>query len=122
MDVLIIGAGQSGLAVAFYLRRTKLSFRLLDRQEAPGGAWQHTWNSLRLFSPARFSSLPGRIMEGGPDHYPTRDEAIAKVVTLVLSPGGKLASQIAGPGARLASIVKAIEEKLEKGEAIAKAG
>ncbi len=77
MDVLIIGAGQSGLAVAFYLRRTKLSFRLLDRQEAPGGAWQYTWDSLRLFSPARFSSLPGRIMEGGPDHYPTRDEALA---------------------------------------------
>lgn len=54
--------------------------------------------------------------------YPTREEAVGKVVTLVLSPARKLAGQIKGPGSRLASIVKAIEEKLEKGEAIAKAG
>ncbi len=50
--------------------------------------------------------------------FPTRDEAIAKVVTLVLSPGGKLVSQLKGPGSTLASILKSIEEKLEKGETI----
>jgi len=52
--------------------------------------------------------------------FPTRDEAIAKDVTLILSPGRKLVASIKGPGGRLAGIVKAIEEKLEKGEAIAK--
>src|SRR5690606_10827601 len=76
LDVVVIGGGQAGLATAFYLRRTGLSWVVLDAQDRPGGAWLHTWESLRLFSPARFSSLPGWVMEGGPDYYPTRDEAI----------------------------------------------
>ncbi len=75
-EVVVIGGGQAGLAVGFYLRRTDLSWIILDDQERPGGAWQRTWDGLRLFSPARFSSLPGWIMPGGTDEYPTRDEAI----------------------------------------------
>ncbi|GED00336.1 monooxygenase [Kocuria varians] len=63
MDVAIIGAGQAGLAVGWYLRRrTDLSFVILDGQETTGGAWRHTWPSLRLFSPSSYSSLPGRLM------------------------------------------------------------
>lgn len=54
--------------------------------------------------------------------YPTKDEAIGQLVTLVVSPGRKLAAQIKGPGSKVAGLVKAIEEKLEKGETIAKAG
>ncbi|MCC6950589.1 MAG: 50S ribosomal protein L10 [Phycisphaerales bacterium] len=54
--------------------------------------------------------------------FPTKDEAIANVVTLVVSPARKLVAQIKGPGATVAGLVKAIEGKLEKGEAIAKAG
>lgn len=73
----MIGGGQAALAAGFYLRRTGLSFVLLDEQDAPGGAWQHGWPSLRLFSPARWSSLPGWLMPEGADTYPTRDEAIA---------------------------------------------
>jgi putative flavoprotein involved in K+ transport len=76
-DVLVIGAGQSGLAVGYYLRRAGVSFALLDAEKAPGGAWQHAWNSLRLFSPADASSLPGWLMprpaDGG---YPTRQHTI----------------------------------------------
>ena len=60
LDVAVVGAGQAGLAVGYHLRRTGLSFALLDEQEAPGGAWRHVWPSLRLFSPAAHSSLPGR--------------------------------------------------------------
>ncbi len=48
-DVVIIGGGQAALAVAYFLRRTPLSFVILDAQEEPGGAWRHGWNSLRLF-------------------------------------------------------------------------
>jgi ribosomal protein L10 len=51
--------------------------------------------------------------------FPTRDEAIAQDVTLILGPGRKLVGAIKGPGSNLAGIIKAIEEKLEKGEAIA---
>lgn len=54
--------------------------------------------------------------------YPTRDEAIATAVTLVLSPGRKLLGAVKGPGGRLLGIVKSIEEKLEKGETIARLG
>lgn len=52
--------------------------------------------------------------------YPTREEAIAQDITLILGPGRKLLGAVKGPGGRLAGILKAIEEKLEKGEAIAK--
>jgi putative flavoprotein involved in K+ transport len=75
-DVVVVGGGQAGLAVGYYLRRTGLSFEILDAQEEPGGAWLHGWDSLRLFSPARFSSLPGWMMPGGADRYPRRDEAL----------------------------------------------
>jgi putative flavoprotein involved in K+ transport len=75
-DVIVIGGGQSGLAIGYYLRRTGLSYIILDNHEEAGGAWLHTWKSLRLFSPAQWSSLPGMIMSGGGDYYPTRDEAI----------------------------------------------
>ena len=75
-DVVVIGGGQSALSVAYYLRRTNLSYVLVDDSPAPGGAWRHTWASLRLFSPAQWSSLPGRLMTGGTNYYPTRDEAL----------------------------------------------
>jgi cation diffusion facilitator CzcD-associated flavoprotein CzcO len=77
VDVLIIGGGQAGLAVGYYLRRTGLSYRILDAEPAPGGAWQHTWDSLTLFSPATWSSLPGWIMPGGSARYPERDAVLA---------------------------------------------
>ena len=76
-DVIVIGGGQSGLAVGYYLRRTGLSYIILDNQKQSGGAWLHTWKSLRLFSPAQWSSLPGMIMSGGSHQYPDRNETIA---------------------------------------------
>ncbi|WP_440902002.1 FAD-dependent oxidoreductase, partial [Actinosynnema sp.] len=69
---LIVGGGQAGLATAFYLRRRGIEHVVLDEQTGPGGAWLHTWKSLRLFSPAAYSSLPGWPMppttsDGYPD-------------------------------------------------------
>ncbi|MFE7760563.1 ArsO family NAD(P)H-dependent flavin-containing monooxygenase [Streptomyces sp. NPDC057438] len=61
-DVVVIGGGQAGLAAGYHLRRLGIDFVVLDARPAPGGAWQHTWDSLRLFSPAAYSSLPGRLM------------------------------------------------------------
>lgn len=75
-DVIVIGGGQAGLAVGYYLRRTGLAFVILDAEEGPGGAWRHAWPSLRLFSPAKWSSLPGWIMSGGVDYYPSVDETL----------------------------------------------
>lgn len=66
VDVAVLGAGQAGLAVGYYLRRAGLTpqsgYVLLDANPAPGGAWAHMWPSLRLFSPAEYSSLPGWLM------------------------------------------------------------
>jgi putative flavoprotein involved in K+ transport len=76
IDVLVIGGGQSALAAGFYLRRSGLSYVLLDDQEGPGAAWRHAWASLRLFSPAQWSSLPGWQMPAGAE-YPHRDDVVA---------------------------------------------
>lgn len=77
LDAVVIGAGQARLAVARELSRTSLSFVVLDTQEGPGGAWRQAWDSLQLFSPARWSSLPGFLMPGGESGAPSRDEVIA---------------------------------------------
>ncbi|GIH78210.1 ArsO family NAD(P)H-dependent flavin-containing monooxygenase [Planobispora longispora] len=78
VDVAVIGGGQAGLAAGYYLRRAGADFVILDAQEQPGGAWRHAWPSLRLFSPAQYSSLPGRMMpipEGG--GYPSAADVVA---------------------------------------------
>ena len=77
LDVAVVGGGQAGLAVGYYLRRAGFTFAIFDAAEGPGGAWRRGWDSLRAFSPARWSSLPGWIMPGGPDGYPTRDEVVS---------------------------------------------
>ena len=76
VDVAIIGAGQAALATAWFLRRTGLSYVLLDAEDGAGGAWRHAWDSLRLFSPAEWSSIAGWMMPAR-QGYPTRDEVIA---------------------------------------------
>lgn len=77
VDVLIIGGGQAALACAYFLKRTSLSFRVVDAEEGPGGAWRHAWNSLRLFSPASWSSIAGRMMDATDQGYPTRADILA---------------------------------------------
>ncbi|MFH8564618.1 ArsO family NAD(P)H-dependent flavin-containing monooxygenase [Streptomyces sp. NPDC017988] len=62
VDVVVIGGGQAGLAAGYHLRRLGLDFVILDAQPMSGGAWRHAWDSLHLFSPAAYSSLPGRLM------------------------------------------------------------
>lgn len=74
-DVVIIGAGQSALATAYFARRHALDVALLDARPQPGGAWREAWDSLRLFSPAQWSSLPGWPMPATPG-YPSRDHVV----------------------------------------------
>jgi len=76
LDVLVIGAGQAGLAAAYTLTKQGLNFQILEASEIAAGSWPHYYQSLKLFSPARFSSLPGMPFPGAPDRYPVRDEVI----------------------------------------------
>jgi len=76
-EILVVGGGQSGLAVGYFLRRLNRPFAILDAEPAPGGAWRHGWESLRLFSPAEASSLPGwKLPPAGEGGYPGRDHVI----------------------------------------------
>jgi putative flavoprotein involved in K+ transport len=77
VDTLVIGAGQAGLAAGYQLQRAGRSFTILDAGAQPGGSWPQYYSSLRLFSPARFSSLPGLRFPGYPERYPARDEVVA---------------------------------------------
>ena len=76
LDVVVIGGGQAGLACSYFLRRANLRFAILDGEQSAGGAWLHAWDSLHLFSPAQWSSLPGWPMPAGDEGYPHRDEVI----------------------------------------------
>ncbi|WP_111893599.1 ArsO family NAD(P)H-dependent flavin-containing monooxygenase [Acinetobacter sp. MB5] len=76
IDVVIIGGGQAALSTAYFLNRKKISFVILDDQNQAGGAWQHAWESLRLFSPNTWSSLSGWLMPPTAQTYPTRNEVI----------------------------------------------
>ncbi|WP_231863306.1 NAD(P)-binding domain-containing protein [Brevibacterium ravenspurgense] len=76
-DVVVIGGGQAGLAAGYFLRRAGLEFVILDDYAGPGGAWQHGWQSLRLFSPAEYSPLPGWPMPAQKgESFPTADHVV----------------------------------------------
>jgi putative flavoprotein involved in K+ transport len=76
-DLLVIGSGQAGLAAGYQLQRAGLSFIILEGAPEVGGSWPHYYDSLRLFSPAGRSSLPGMPFPGEARHYPARDEVRA---------------------------------------------
>lgn len=72
-DVIVVGAGQAGLAMGFYLREMGLNFLLVDGAPQAGHSWRQRWDSLMLFTPARFSSLPGWPMPEPETKRPTKD-------------------------------------------------
>jgi putative flavoprotein involved in K+ transport len=74
VDTVIIGGGQAGLAMGTELARQKRDFVILDAQPRVGDAWRARWDSLRLFTPARFDGLPGMPFPGDGLSFPTKDE------------------------------------------------
>src|SRR5690349_15016269 len=73
-DVIVIGAGQAGLSVGYYLARAGLRFVILDGNARVGDSWRKRWDSLRLFSPAHLDGLAGMPFPASPGHFPTKDE------------------------------------------------
>jgi putative flavoprotein involved in K+ transport len=75
VEVLVIGAGQAGLAVGWHLREQGItSFLLLDAGAEVGHVWRNRWDSLRLFTPSEYDGLPGMPFPAPAGTYPTKDE------------------------------------------------
>lgn len=74
LDVIIIGAGQAGLSLAWHLRRAQLRYLLVDAAPEVGHSWRSRWDSLRLFSPAEYDGLPGAPFPAAPGTHPTKDQ------------------------------------------------
>ena len=75
-DVLVIGAGQSGLAIGRQLQQRGRTFLIVDAEPETGHVWRSRWDSLTLFTAARYSGLPGLPFPGDPDSYPTKDAVV----------------------------------------------
>jgi putative flavoprotein involved in K+ transport len=74
VETVIIGGGQAGLAVGYHLARRGRRFVILDANQRIGDAWRHRWDSLRLFTPARYDGLPGWPFPAPGWSFPTKDE------------------------------------------------
>src|SRR6478672_6603408 len=74
VQTLIIGGGQAGLSVGYHLQRRGLPSLILDAHSRIGDAWRMRWDSLRLFTPARYDGLPGMRFPAGGDTFPSKDQ------------------------------------------------
>jgi putative flavoprotein involved in K+ transport len=74
VDTLVIGGGQSGLSVGYHLARRSVPFLILDASERIGDAWRERWDSLRLFTPAKFDGLDGLPFPARSFYFPTKNE------------------------------------------------
>ena len=74
IDTLVIGGGQAGLSVGHHLGRRGVPFLILDASARVGDPWRARWDSLRLFTPARFDGLDGMPFPAEPGYFPTKDE------------------------------------------------
>jgi putative flavoprotein involved in K+ transport len=74
VDVVVIGAGQAGLSVGYHLAKRGVRFVILDANERVGDQWRRRWDSLRLFTPARYDGLAGMPFPAPPSSFPTKDQ------------------------------------------------
>jgi putative flavoprotein involved in K+ transport len=77
VEALVIGGGQAGLAVGHALAARDVDFLILDAERRTGDVWRRRWDSLRLFTPAAYSGLPGMVFPAPPTHLPDKDDVAA---------------------------------------------
>jgi putative flavoprotein involved in K+ transport len=83
VEVVVIGGGQAGLSVGYHLARRGVSFVILEANPRVGDQWRRRWDSLRLFTPARFDGLDGMPFPASSWHFPTKDEMADYLETYV---------------------------------------
>ena len=76
LEVAVIGDGQSGLAIGYFLAKQARHFTILEASDSIGAAWRSRWDSVVLFTPRRYHGLPGLQFPGDPDGYPGREEVV----------------------------------------------
>src|SRR5262245_35927013 len=74
VQVVVIGAGQAGLSVGYFLAARGISFVILESHARIGDSWRQRWDSMRLFTPAKFDGLAGMPFPAPPFSFPTKDE------------------------------------------------
>lgn len=74
LDVLVVGGGQAGLVMGYHLAQRGLRFKILDAEAKVGDAWARRWDSLKLFTSARYDNLPGMDFPAPADTYPGKDD------------------------------------------------
>lgn len=116
IPTIVIGGGQAGLVTGYHLKKRGLPFLILDAHERIGDAWRRRWDSLRLFTPARYLNFPGMRYRGPKTSWPTKDqiadylEAYAKKFQLPVRNGVKV-DELRKDGNRF--VVKAGDTKFE---------
>jgi putative flavoprotein involved in K+ transport len=74
IKTVVIGAGQAGLSIGYHLAKHSIPFTILNADRQIGDSWRNRWDSLRLFTPARYDGFDGMPFPAGPRTYPTKDE------------------------------------------------
>jgi len=74
IHTIVIGGGQAGLSAGYLLAKQGINFLILDANNRIGNAWRNRWDSLRLFTPARYVELPGMRFPGDAGGFPTKDQ------------------------------------------------
>lgn len=96
IQTIVIGGGQAGLSVGYHLKKQGLPFHILDANQRIGDAWRNRWDSLRLFTPARYAGLPGLPFPAKAGAFPTKEdmadylEAYARHFNLPVQTGVKV--------------------------------
>src|SRR5690625_4935265 len=75
-DTIVIGAGQAGLSIAYFLKQSEQNFILIDKGSEVGESWKARYDSLTFFTPRLYDSLPGMPLEGEEQGFPTKDEIV----------------------------------------------
>ena len=124
LDTVVVGAGQAGLALGHHLRRAGHRFVIVDAAPRIGQSWRDRWDSLTLFTPRRYDSLPGMPFPGDPAGYPGKDEVAdylegyarrfdlpvllgSPVTSVRQDPAGGFAVETAGAGLEARQVVVA---------------
>jgi putative flavoprotein involved in K+ transport len=124
-ETVIIGGGQAGLSVGYHLARRGRRFVILDANQRIGDAWRKRWDSLRLFTPARYNGLPGWPFPAPAWSFPTKDEmadyleAYAARFDLPVRTGARV-DRLSREGDR--SVVAAGKHRLEADHVVVAAG